>query len=112
MLIKLLVKWVKIGIRMFLYLMYKMQFAIANIIAPITASSIWRMPKINEETSIEITVLKYLDILLKNIARNKSSSTKGALIVTNKKYKINLERVVTLLLSLLSIMFKLSGLIK
>ena len=77
---KLLKKCTVIGINIFLYFKYKIQFAIPKITAPTTASSICKMPNNIEEITIPTYTSKILDNLLKNTALKSSSSTIGAAI--------------------------------
>lgn len=63
--IKLFRKCTVIGINIFLYFKYKIQFAIPKIIAPTTANSTCKIPNNIDENIIPIYTSKILDNLLK-----------------------------------------------
>lgn len=77
---RLLRKCTVIGINIFLYFKYKIQFAIPKMIAPTTANSTCNIPKMIDETIIPMYTSKILDNLLKNTTLKRSSSSIGAVI--------------------------------
>ena len=87
--IKLFRKCTVIGINIFLYFKYKIQFAIPKIIAPTTANSTCKIPNNIDENIIPIYTSKILDNLLKITTLNSNSSSIGAVITV----KINTDTV-------------------